>query len=68
MEALGYIVKEKDATDGRYTNLTLKPKAEELRPELYGISKKMSETLFMGFSEEEKRTLFRLVEKMYANL
>lgn len=68
MVELGYIVKEKDSIDARYTNLTLTPKAEGLRPVLYGISQRMNETLFRGFSEEEKRTLFRLMEKMYANL
>ena len=68
LEALGYIVKEKDAADGRYANLTLTPKADRLRPVLYGISKKMNAKLFEGFTEDEKQTLFRLMEKMYRNL
>ncbi len=68
LEALGYIVKEKDAADGRYANLTLTPKADRLRPVLYGISKKMNAKLFEGFTEDEKQTLFRLMEKMYGNL
>ncbi len=61
-------MKEKDAADGRYANLTLTPKADRLRPVLYGISKKMNAKLFEGFTEDEKQTLFRLMEKMYGNL
>lgn len=68
LEALGYIVKEKDAVDGRCTNLTLTPKAASLRPVLFEISKKMNAGLFEGFSDEEKQTLFRLMGKVYRNL
>ena len=68
LESLGYIAKERDATDGRYTNLILTEKAGKLRPVLFAISKKMNMKLFEGFSEEEKQTLFRLMEKLYRNL
>lgn len=68
LQAGGYIVKERDGADGRYTNLTLTPKAVKLRPVLLEISKRMNEKLFEGFSEEEKRTLFRLMEKVDRNL
>ena len=68
LEAGGYIVKEKDATDGRYTNLRLTPRAKKLRPALLKISGKMNARLFEGFSEDEKQTLFRLMEKIYRNL
>ena len=64
LEAGGYIVKEKDTTDGRYTN----PRAKKLRPALLKISGKMNARLFEGFSEDEKQTLFRLMEKIYRNL
>jgi DNA-binding MarR family transcriptional regulator len=68
LEAGGYIVKERDAADGRYTNLTLTPKARKLRPVLFEISKEMNEKLFEGFTEEEKQTLFRLMEKIDGNI
>ncbi|MEN6446231.1 MAG: MarR family transcriptional regulator [Syntrophaceae bacterium] len=68
LEAGGYIVKEKDAVDGRYTNLTLAPKAASMKPVLFEISKKMNARLFEGFSAEEKQTLFRLMGKVYRNL
>lgn len=68
LEAGGYIAKAKDNRDGRSINLTLTPKAAQLRPELLAISKKMNARLFTGFSEEDKQTLFRLLEKVYRNL
>ena len=64
----GFILKERDALDGRYTNLTLTPKAKKLRPVLLGISRKMNDTLFKGLSEEEKTMLFKLIGKVYKNL
>jgi len=68
LEKGGYLVKEKDARDSRYTNLTLTAKARELRPVLFGISRKMNAKLFEGFSAEEKQALFRLLEKVCRNL
>jgi MarR family transcriptional regulator, organic hydroperoxide resistance regulator len=64
----GFILKERDGIDGRYTNLTLTAKAKKLRPVLFGISKGMNAKLFKGFSAEEKRTLFMLMEKVYKNI
>lgn len=68
LEAGGYITKEKDVGDGRYTYLALTAKAKKLRPVLFEISKKMNTKLFEGFSEEEKETLFRLMGKVCKNL
>ncbi|MGD0211351.1 MAG: MarR family winged helix-turn-helix transcriptional regulator [Desulfomonilia bacterium] len=68
LESGGYIMKEKDVSDGRYTYLTLTAKAKKLRPVLFAISKKMNTKLFEGFSGEEKETLFRLMEKVCKNL
>jgi MarR family transcriptional regulator, organic hydroperoxide resistance regulator len=64
----GFIVKERGAHDGRYTNLTLTAKAKKLRPLLFGISRKMNDTLFKGLSEKEKTMLFKLMGKVYQNL
>jgi MarR family transcriptional regulator, organic hydroperoxide resistance regulator len=68
LEAGGFILKERDALDGRYTNLTLTEKAKRLRPVLFEISKKMNARLFEGFSAEERRTLFMLMEKVFKNI
>jgi MarR family transcriptional regulator, organic hydroperoxide resistance regulator len=64
----GFVMKERDALDGRYTNLTLTEKAKKLRPVLLEISKKMNGRLFKGFSAEEKQTLFVLMQKIYKNI
>ncbi len=68
LEAGGFISKERDSLDGRYTNLTLTEKAKKLRPVLFGISSKMNENLFKGFTAEEKTMLFQLMGKVYKNL
>ena len=68
LEAGGFILKERDASDGRYTNLTLTEKAKKLRPVLFEISKKMNAKLFDGLGEEEKQTLFMLMEKVFKNI
>jgi DNA-binding MarR family transcriptional regulator len=68
LETGGYLTKEKDAEDARFTKLTLTPKAKQLRPVLLGISKKMNARLFDGLSREEKAALFDLMGKVYKNL
>jgi MarR family transcriptional regulator, organic hydroperoxide resistance regulator len=68
LESGGYIMKEKDAGDARFTNLTLTRKAKKLRPVLLAISKKMNAGLFEGMSDKEKAALFRLLGKVYRNL
>ena len=68
LEAGGYIVKEKDAGDARFTNLTLTPKAVALRPVLFAISEKMNAKMFEGLTDAEKGMLFELLGKVYRNL
>ena len=68
LEAQGYIVKEKDGGDARFTKLTLTAKAMKLRPALFEISDKMNARLFDGLSKEEKVLLFKLIEKIQRNL
>jgi DNA-binding MarR family transcriptional regulator len=68
LETSGYILKEKGETDARITNLTLTLKAKKLRPVLFDISNKMNHKLFQGFTDDEKKTLFKLMEKVLKNL
>jgi DNA-binding MarR family transcriptional regulator len=68
LEAVGYIKKEKDAGDARFTHLTLTAKARKVRPVLFGISKKMNARLFEGMSEKDKAALFMLLGKVSRNL
>ena len=68
LETNGYILKEKDAGDARFTNLTLTPKAKKLRPVLFEISGNMNSKIFEGLSNDEKETLFMLMERIFDNL
>lgn len=68
LEREGYIIKEKTMKDARFTNLSLTEAAMDLKPVLYGISSHMNERLFRGFSEEEKKTLFDLLDRISNNL
>lgn len=68
LEAGGYITKEKDSEDARYTKLTLTPKAKELKNVLMGISEEMNQKLFEGLTNAEKAMLFELIGKVYNNL
>lgn len=68
LEAGGYVTKEKDSEDARYTKLSLTPKAKELRNVLMQISEEMNQKLFDGLSNAEKAILFELIGKIYNNL
>jgi len=68
LEVGGFITKEKDSADARYTKLTLTPKAKELKNVLMGISEEMNQKLFEGLSNAEKAMLFELIGKVYKNL
>lgn len=68
LEAGGYVTKEKDSEDARYTKLSLTPKAKEHKDALMQISEEMNQKLFDGLSNAEKAILFELIGKMYKNL
>lgn len=68
LEAGGYITREKDGADARFTRLTLTGKARKLRTVLFGISEKMRARMFAGVSPEEKDVLFELLGKVYRNV
>jgi DNA-binding MarR family transcriptional regulator len=68
LEAGGYLTKEKDAADARYTRLSLTAKAKKMKPPLLRISAKMNTQIFQGLSEDEKQTLFKLMGKISENI
>jgi DNA-binding MarR family transcriptional regulator len=68
LEAGGYITKARDTSDARYTRLSLTAEAKEMKPALLRISDRMNRKIFQGLSGDEKRTLFRLMEKIYENV
>jgi len=64
----GYIRKEADADDRRRTRIYLSQKGKSFEHVFNGISKKLLDAVYKGFSEEEKRTLMKLLEKIENNL
>ncbi|HOJ13176.1 MAG TPA: MarR family transcriptional regulator [Deltaproteobacteria bacterium] len=67
LEEMGFVSREKDASDGRRSTLRLSERADACRPVLLGLSREMNERLFMGFTEEERRTLFSLMGRVLEN-
>jgi len=68
LEAGGYITKEKDSEDARYTKLSLTPKAKEIQNVLMKMSDEMNQKLFKGLSSAEKAIFFELLGKIYNNV
>lgn len=68
LEANGYVIKEKDPSDARFTNLKLTAKAKKFKPAMLEISESMNDKIFKGLSDDEKETLFRLMERISANI
>lgn len=68
LEANGYVVKEKDSSDARFTNLKLTAKARKFKPAMLEISAEMNSRMFMGLTDDEKATLFSLLERISDNI
>lgn len=63
----GYIIREKNNTDTRYSYISLSEKGKSFIPEMERISKELSEKFYNGFSEGEKKTVFYLLDKILSN-
>lgn len=66
LEKSGCVVRSK-GEDTRETYISLSDKGWNMQGSLGFISKKLIETAYRGFTEEEKRTLIGLLEKMDSN-
>lgn len=64
---LGYVAKEKDTKDTRVVYVTLTSKGEELKPAFEAISAKVLGVFYMHISENEKKELTRILNKIYMN-
>ena len=62
-----YIIREKNNTDTRYSYISLSEKGKSFIPEMERISKELSEKFYTGFSEDEKKTVFYLLDKILSN-
>jgi DNA-binding MarR family transcriptional regulator len=67
LTALGYVEKVTCAVDGRCTYVVLTDKGRAVQDDFEKISRKLIETAYKGFSEEEKENLVRALEKMRGN-
>lgn len=63
----GYVIREKNNTDTRYSYISLSEKGKSFIPEMERISKELSEKFYNGFSEDEKKTVFYLLDKILSN-
>ena len=68
LEQGGYITREVVSDDNRYNQLEITDKGREVIKESCKIFNHIDETLFQGFTEEEKKEFYRLVKKMNQNL
>lgn len=68
MEQKGFLIREPVSCDRRLKKLILTEKGQNLHAMMESIVFQTEEKLTSGFSEEEKETLSRLLEKLRRNL
>ena len=68
MEKEGYVMRLKDPSDKRVTNLILTEKGRKLREEFLPEGQKMSEIFSQNITEEEFETFKRVLTKMVDNI
>lgn len=64
---LGYITKEKNASDKRVTYIILTSKGNEIESRFSVISEEVSSTAYSNFSKEEKMIFLRLLKRLNNN-
>jgi len=63
----GFIRKRQCPEDHRVTLISLTDKGEEMKQNVFEIYDSHNESLFQNFSEEEKETIHKLLDKMITN-
>lgn len=66
LEEIGYI--KRTLKDGKKKLLYLTKKGKEIIPILYKVAESVTDTSLKGFSADEKKSVFEVLEKMYLNL
>lgn len=64
---LGYVRREENENDKRSSWITLTQAGKNLQPIFENISRKLLETAYTGFTEQDKEELVRLLELMKPN-
>jgi len=67
LEKEGYVVRKPDTRDKRIKRVELTEKAKQVEPALRAALHGWSDTLTEGFTEQERATLVRLLQRMAAN-
>jgi DNA-binding MarR family transcriptional regulator len=67
LRKLGYVQKEKATGDTRFCLISLTEKGKSYTKQMEQISKILTEKFYAGFSEDEKKTVFSLLEKIQSN-
>lgn len=68
LEKNGYVKKRRVKSDVRCVNISLTSKARKIKHIFYTISSNANERLYAGLTESEKKTLFKLIGKIYYNI
>ena len=68
LQKKGYIKIEQDSEDRRYAHNYLTEEASPIMEKVKKISREIRETIMEGVTEEERKTLTELAEKVMGNL
>lgn len=68
LQAEGYVCRKKTEEDGRSYTLFLTEKGKELVPVIRNTVKEWWDQVMKDFTEEERKTLLRLLEHMWRNV
>ncbi len=68
MEKAGFLEKRNDLHDMRVSRIYLTEQGREVRLQVRGITKRLQEEAFAGFSETEMVLMYRFLEQMSENL
>ncbi len=64
---LGYVKKSSDPDDKRVSYISLTQKGKSFRPDFMEISKKLRKQAYRNITDDEKDTLFKLLNKINEN-
>lgn len=67
LEKNGYVVRTPDTRDRRIKRVALTDKAKQIAPALKAALRGWSDGLTEGFTEDERATILRLLQRMAAN-
>jgi DNA-binding MarR family transcriptional regulator len=67
LEKEGFVKRKIDQTDKRAYKIYLTKKAKDLKIKIRGITKKWTNSLLTGFSEDEKEILFSFLDRIDKN-